>query len=41
VLWGIRSLVIHYRRHDGRPAMEWFELDAAGRVERSAAHYAE
>ena len=39
VLWGIRSLVIRYRRHDGRSAAEWFELDGAGRVVRSAAHY--
>ena len=41
VLWGIRSVVIRYRRHDGRPAAEWFELDAAGLVVRSAAHYGE
>src|SRR5258705_5891623 len=41
VLWGIRSVVIQYRRHDGRPAMEWFELGADGKIVRSAAHYAE
>jgi ketosteroid isomerase-like protein len=41
VLWGVRSVVIRYRRHDGRRAAEWFELDAAGLVLRSAAHYAD
>lgn len=40
VLWGIQSLVIHYRRHDGRMASEWFEFGADGKVARSAAHYA-
>jgi len=41
VLWGVRSVVIQYHRHDGRPASEWFELGADGKVARSAAHYCE
>ncbi|HSW12326.1 MAG TPA: nuclear transport factor 2 family protein [Solimonas sp.] len=41
VLWGVQSLVIHYRRHDGRSASEWFEFGADGKVIRSAAHYAD
>lgn len=39
VLCGVRSVVIHYARHDGRHAAEWFELDADGAVVHSAAHY--
>ncbi len=39
VLRGMRSLVIHYRRHDGRLAAEFFELGADGKVARSVAHY--
>ncbi|AXQ27333.1 nuclear transport factor 2 family protein [Solimonas sp. K1W22B-7] len=41
VLWGVDSLVIHYRRFDGRRAMEWFEFGTGGKVRRSAAHYAD
>src|SRR5262245_60723954 len=40
VLWGIDTLVIHYQRHDGRMASEWFEFGKDGKVVRSAAHYA-
>jgi len=41
VLWGVRTLVIHYRRHDGRMAAEWFEFgEPSGKVTRSAAQYA-
>ncbi len=39
VFWGVDSLVIHYRRHDGRAAAEWFELNALGEVARACAHY--
>ncbi len=39
VLWGVSSLVIHYRRHDGRVTAEWFEFGEQGLVVRSAAHY--
>ena len=39
VFWGVASLVIHYRRHDGRFAAEWFEFDDDGKVSKSAAHY--
>ncbi|MEW5977782.1 MAG: nuclear transport factor 2 family protein [Acidobacteriota bacterium] len=41
VLCGVRSLVIHYQRHDGRLASEWFEFGSDGLVVRSAAHYQE
>ena len=40
VLWGVNSLVIHYHRHDGRDASEWFEFGGEGKVIRSSAHYA-
>jgi ketosteroid isomerase-like protein len=36
---GVESIVIHYRRHDGNYAAEYFELDAAGKVRKSSAHY--
>ncbi len=39
VLRGMQSLVLHYRRHDGRLAAEVFELDGNGKVVRSSAHY--
>jgi len=39
VLWGVATIIIQYRRHDGRPAAEWFELDGDGKVIRSAAQY--
>ncbi|HEV7732387.1 MAG TPA: nuclear transport factor 2 family protein [Candidatus Binatia bacterium] len=39
VLRGMRSLVIHYRRHDGRLASELVELGTDGKVVRSIAHY--
>lgn len=39
VLYGVRSLVIHYTRHDGRLASEYFEFGLSGKVVRSAAHY--
>lgn len=39
VLWGMHSLVICYRRFDGRRAAEWFEFGADGKVTRSAAQY--
>lgn len=37
---GIASIALHYRGAQGRPAVEVFEFDAAGKVIRSAAHYA-
>jgi len=40
VLWGVRTLVIHYQRHDGRKAAEWFEFGGSGQVVKSAAQYA-
>ena len=40
VLWGVDSLVIHYRRQDGTAASEWFLLGDDRRVIASAAHYA-
>ena len=40
VLWGVNSLVIHYQRHDGRDASEWFEFDGEDKVIKSSAHYA-
>jgi|SRR6266705_2811651 len=39
VLWGINSLVINYRRHDGRTVSEWFEFGSNGKVVKSSAHY--
>lgn len=39
VLWGVASLVIHYRRHDGRFAAEWFEFSDDGKVSKSSAQY--
>ena len=39
VFWGIRTLVIQYRRHDGRAAAEWFEFGDRGKVVRSSAQY--
>jgi hypothetical protein len=39
VLSGVDSLIIHYRRHDGSNASEYFELGAGGKVVRSSAHY--
>lgn len=41
VLWGVNSLVICYRRFDGRKAAEWFEFGADGKVIRSVAQYGE
>lgn len=38
---GMTSIVIHYSRHDGRTAAEYFEFDEHGRVSRSSAHYTE
>ncbi|HLO00893.1 MAG TPA: nuclear transport factor 2 family protein [Pyrinomonadaceae bacterium] len=38
-LWGVSSVVVHYERHDGRLASEWFEFGEDGKVIRSAAHY--
>ena len=40
VLWGVDSLIIHYRRQDGTAASEWFLLGDDQRVIASAAHYA-
>jgi hypothetical protein len=40
VYWGVRTLVIQYRRHDGRVASEWFEFGKLDKVIRSAAQYA-
>ena len=40
VLWGVDSLVIHYRRQDGTAASEWFLLGDDEKVIASAAHYA-
>ncbi|MHB8455729.1 MAG: nuclear transport factor 2 family protein [Acidiferrobacterales bacterium] len=40
ILRGVRTLVIHYQRQDGRLASEWFEFGKNGEVIRSAAHYA-
>ena len=37
---GVDSIVIHYSRHDGRVAAEWFELGANGKVRRSSGNYA-
>ena len=39
VLWGISSVIINYRRNDGRVAAEWFEFGESGRVVRSSGHY--
>ncbi len=39
VLTGVNSLVIHYRRHDGSNASEYFEFGADGKVVKSSAHY--
>jgi ketosteroid isomerase-like protein len=39
VYWGVRTLVIQYRRHDGRVASEWFEFGDRGKVLRSSAQY--
>ncbi len=39
-LTGIDSIVIHYRRHDGRIAAEYFEFGPEGKVAKSSAHYA-
>ena len=39
VFWGVRTIVIQYRRHDGRIASEWFELGERGKVIRSSAQY--
>jgi len=39
VLWGINSLVINYRRHDGHVVSEWFEFGSDGKVVKSSAHY--
>ncbi|PPE74928.1 nuclear transport factor 2 family protein [Solimonas fluminis] len=41
VLRGMHSLVIFYRRFDGRRSAEWFEFGADGKVIRSAAQYAD
>jgi ketosteroid isomerase-like protein len=41
VLWGVSSLVINYRREDGRTASEWLEFGDSGKVIRSCAHYAD
>jgi ketosteroid isomerase-like protein len=39
VLWGVKSLVIHYRRFDGRMASEWVEFGEDGKATKSCAHY--
>jgi hypothetical protein len=36
---GVRSVVIHYQRHDGSYAAEYFEFAASGKVAKSSAHY--
>jgi hypothetical protein len=37
---GTASIALHYRGAQGRTAVEVFEFDVAGKVIRSAAHYA-
>jgi ketosteroid isomerase-like protein len=39
VFRGVRTLVIQYRRHDGRVAAEWFEFGDRAKVIRSNAQY--
>ena len=39
VLWSVNTVVINYRRNDGRLAAEWFEFGEGGLVVRSAGHY--
>jgi hypothetical protein len=41
VLSGISSAVIHYQRHNGGYAAEYFEFETGGKVSKSSAHYAE
>jgi hypothetical protein len=39
VFVGPRSVAIHYTNQLGKPAVEVFQFDDRGRVERAAAHY--
>lgn len=41
VLVGVGSVIILYKRHDGRLGAEQFEFAVGGKVVRSSAHYAE
>jgi hypothetical protein len=41
VLCGVSSLIINYKREDGRIVAEWFELGDSGKVSKSCAHYAD
>ena len=38
-LSGISSVVIHYQRHNGGYAAEYFEFEPGGKVSKSSAHY--